>query len=260
MPHLPVADLTLYYQEHGAPDGPPLVLLHGFNGTCDMWDAQLDAFGAHYRLLAPDLRGHGRTDNPAGLQAMNHRRFARDIVAFCRALGIARAAFCGESTGAMLLLTLGLEVPDLAAALVLAGGTYYYGEELRAWWATQTPDTLIADTRDPEKARAQHTALGPDHWRIVTSAFIACGTHAHAEDFPEPEELRGLGAPTLIIHGDRDWFFPVAVPTELYGLLPDAELCILPRTGHVPPAERPEWFNAIVLDFLARRYDVERGP
>ena len=132
MPQLAIADLTMHYEEHGQPDGPPLVLLHAFTQTGAMWQPQLDAFGARYRLLAPDLRGHGRTDNPAGLSAMNHRRFARDIVAFCRALGIARAAFCGESTVAMLLLSLGLEAPDLAAALVLAGGTYYYGEELRA--------------------------------------------------------------------------------------------------------------------------------
>ena len=88
---------------------------------------------------------------------------------------------------------------------------------------------------------------------MVGEAFIALGTHAHGEDFPEAEELRGIAAPTLIVHGDRDWFFPVAVPTELYRLLPDAELCLLPNTGHVPPVERTEWFNAIVSDFLGRR-------
>ena len=65
--------------------------------------------------------------------------------------------------------------------------------------------------------------------------------------------MRGIAAPTLIVHGDRDWFFPVAVPAELYRRLPDAELCILPNTGHAPPVERPEWFNAITLDFLGRR-------
>ena len=182
MPYVAVDDLTLYYEEHGRPDGLPLVLLHGFNGTGAAWSTQLAAF-ARYRLLAPDLRGHGRTDNPGGLAAMNHRQFARDGIAFCRALGIPRAAFCGESTGAMLLLTLGLAAPDLATALVLSGGTYYYGEELRAWWRAQTPETLVGDR---EGARARHTALGPDHWRTLAAAFIALGAHAHAEDFPEP--------------------------------------------------------------------------
>ena len=259
MPHAAVADLTMHYEEHGRPDGPPLILLHAFTATGALWARQLDAFGARYRLLVPDWRGHGRTANPGGLAAMNHRQFARDVIAFCHALGIERATFCGESSGAMLLLTLGLEAPDLAAALVLAGCAHYYSPELRAWFATQTPDTLMTVWSDAEGLRAQHATLGPDGWRGVMTAWLALGGQAHAEDFPEAEELRALATPTLIVHGDRDRHFPVAVPTALYGLLPDAELCILPQTGHLPPVERPDWFNAIVLDFLDRRLD-SGGP
>ncbi|HEX5503195.1 MAG TPA: alpha/beta hydrolase [Thermomicrobiales bacterium] len=254
MAYAEVGGLRMYYEEHGRADGPPLVLLHGFFGTGAVWERQIGAFGDRYRLLVPDLRGHGRTDNPGGLAAMNHRQFARDVVGLCRARGIERAAFCGHSTGAMLLLTLGLEAPALAGALVLAGGTYFYGPDLRAWWAGQTPESLVPD---PTEARATHTALGPEHWRTVAEAFIVLGRHAHTDDFPEESALPGLAAPALIVHGDRDHFFPVQVPTDLYGYLPDAELCILPRTDHGPPAERPEWFNAIVRDFLARRYDGE---
>jgi pimeloyl-ACP methyl ester carboxylesterase len=101
--------------------------------------------------------------------------------------------------------------------------------------------------------QAWHTALGPDHWWIVVASWLALGDHAHSADLPEREDLRRIRAPTLIIHGDRDRFFPVAVPVDLFGLLPNAELCLLPATGHGVQRERPEWFNAIVLDFLARR-------
>ncbi len=250
MPYVTVNDLRMYYDEDGSAAAPSLVLLHGFQQSGDMWQHQTPVFARHHRLLIPDLRGHGRTDNPGGLPAMNHRQFARDIVAFCAALGITRAAFCGESTGAMLLLTLGLDAPSLPRALILAGGTYEYDAQIRAWWRTQTPDSLV---RDQAAAQARHIALGPDHWRRVSEAFIALGTHAHSEDFPAAAELAGIHAPTLIVHGDRDFFFPIRIPTEMYHLLPDAELCILPKTGHAPPLERPEWFNTIVLDFLDRR-------
>ena len=108
MPIVTAGGLHLYYQEDGVPEGPALVLLHGFSGTGDMWAAQREAFGARYRLVIPDLRGHGRTDNPDGLAAMNHRQFSRDITGLCQALEIEQAIFCGLSTGAMLLLTLGL--------------------------------------------------------------------------------------------------------------------------------------------------------
>ncbi len=251
--------MQMYYEEHGTPGAPPLLLLHGFMRSGADCDNQVAAFGPSYRLLVPDLRGHGRTDNPGGPVAMNHRQFARDIIALCSVLGVARAAFCGGSTGAMLLLTLALEAPDLAAACILAGGTYYYGDELRSWWRDQTPDTVVTSQDAVRSMQAVHTALGPDHWRIVTEAWIGLGAHPHGVDFPEPEELRAIRAPVLIAHGDRDPLFPVEVPIGLYRLLPNAELCLLPNTGHAPSAERAEWFNAIALDFLARSYTQSAG-
>jgi pimeloyl-ACP methyl ester carboxylesterase len=138
-------------------------------------------------------------------------------------------------------------------AVILAGCTYYFGEELRSWWGTQTPESVAGEAGGMGELQTKHTALGPEHWRTVLEAFIAHGTHAHAADFPEPQELRAMQAPVLIVHGDRDSFFPLEVPTTLYGLLPNAELCVLPNTGHAPPWERPAWFNTIVLDFLSRR-------
>lgn len=250
MPCITVNDLSMYYEQHGPPDAEQLVLLHGFTVNGDYWSRQIPAFSERYRLLVPDLRGHGRTNNPGGLATMNHRQFARDIIALCHALDIEKPIFCGESTGAMLLLSLAHEAPMLPRALVLSGGTYFYGPELRDWWSRQTPETILGES-DPR--RRDHTALGPDHWRLVAEAFIAIGTHAHSDDFPESEELSAITAPILIVHGDRDSMFPLAVPTALYGLLPDAELCILPNTGHHPPREQSDVFNTIVLDFLSRR-------
>lgn len=250
MPYTYVDDLTMYYEEHGTEDAPALVLLHGFNNTgSSAWQHQIPMFGQHYRLLVPDWRGHGRTDNPTGAAAMNHRQFARDAAGFCRALGVERALFCGSSSGAMQLLSLALAAPELVQALVLSACSHYYSDRLRAWWSEQTPETVVG----PERRQAmqqRHTAMGPEHWRTVVGAWIALGKHAHTDDFPEKEELRRIHAPTLIIHGDRDRFFPVDVPVELYSLVPNAELCLLPRTGHGVPGERPDWFNTIVLDFL----------
>ena len=245
--------MRVYYAEHGTPDGPPLVLLHGFTGTGDFWSKQLTAFGAHYRLLVPDLRLHGRTDNPGGLAAMNARQFAHDIIAFCRTLGIERAAFCGESFGAILLLSLALETPELAAACILTGGTHYFDDGIRTYLQQETPDNIAEGWRAIMQ-QGPHSAQGPDHSRSVIEAHAALRFHAHAEDFPEAEELRGIGAPVLIVHGDRDSAHPVEDTLTLYRLLSDGELCVLPHTDHFPPEERPDWFNAIALDFLACRY------
>jgi pimeloyl-ACP methyl ester carboxylesterase len=252
MAYVMIDDMQMYYTEQGRPDGPPLLLLHGFTGTGDFWANQLPALGNHYHLVIPDLRNHGRTDNPEGSRAMNHRQFARDIIALCRALQIERAAFCGESTGAMLLLSLALYAPTLPAAIILAGGTHYFGEECIAIQRQVSPETIDEEWRS--YVQSAHTALGPDHWRSVITAFHNLHAHAREEDFPESDELRGIMAPVLIIHGDRDPFFPVEMPSELYRLLPNAEFCVLPNTGHLPSEARPSWFKDIALDFLARYY------
>ena len=257
MAYVRVNDVTMYYEQHGVPRGPTMVLLHGFNATgARVWQRQIPRFAERYRVLVPDWRGHGRTDNPGGPAAMNHRQFARDAAAFCRELDVQRAIFWGSSSGAMQLLSLALDEPHLAHALVLCACSHYYPDALRAMWRTLTPEAWV-----PEERRAQlrelHTALGPDHWRQVVGAWIALGAHAHTDDFPEKEALRGITAPTLIVHGDRDQFFPVEMPVELYRLLPDAELCILPRTGHGVVGQHPELVGTLVESFLAGRVEAD---
>lgn len=254
-----VGEMRMFYDDLGDAQAPPVVMLHGFTGTgADQWPAQVDAFSRGYRLIIPDLRGHGRTDNPAGRPAMNLRRLAQDIAELCRLLGVARAAFCGESIGGMLLLTLALAHPDLVAAAVLSAVSDHHPEGVRAWQATQSVDSLAATWFGQpgalEAFAARHTALGRDHWRTVLADFLALSAHAHADDFPEADELAAITSPVLLVHGDRDWLFPVEIPVRLYRALPRGELCVLPATDHLPPVERPALFNEIALAFLARHY------
>ena len=255
MPQTAVADLTMHYEEHGRPDGPPLVLLHAFTDTGAMWRAQLDAFGARYRLLvarparpwAHRQPRRPRRDEPPPIRPRH--------IAFCHALGIERAAFCGESSGAMLLLTLGLEAPDLAAALVLAGRRLLLRRRAARLVGNADAGHAHGGDSDPEAMRSTRGARPRRAGAAWWQAFIALGSHAHADDFPEQEELRGIAAPTLIVHGDRDPPLPHRRPDR--ALRPPARRRTLhpAATGHFPPVERPDWFNAIVLDFLERRLD-----
>ena len=253
MAYVTLDGMRMYYEEHGTPAGPPLVLLHGFTGTGEFWSNQLAALGTHYRLLVPDLRMHGRTENSAGSEAINARQFARDVIDFCHTLEVDRAAFCGASFGAILLLSLSLEAPELAAACILTGGTYYFDDGIRSYLQQETPDN-IDEGRRAFLQQAPHSAQGSDHWRSVIEAHAALGFHAHVEDFPEAERLRDIAVPMLVVHGDRDSAHPVKDALTLYELLANGELCVLPHTDHFTPMERPDWFNAVTLDFLDRRY------
>jgi pimeloyl-ACP methyl ester carboxylesterase len=102
--------LTIYYEVCG--EGEPLLLIHGGTATCSSWASHLPAFTQHFRVFAPDSRGHGRTDNPAGELA--YRPMADDVAALIEALGLQRPLVLGYSDGGQIALELGMRYPELA--------------------------------------------------------------------------------------------------------------------------------------------------
>ena len=260
-----VGDLHMYYETAGSADLPPMVLLHGFGQCTASWRNQVGPLSEHFRVVVPDLREHGRTNNPRGGSAFNLRQFASDVANLCDCLGIRNAAFCGMSAGSILQLTLALERPDLVGAAIWSSGTYFWPDDLRRATSALTVDGLAqaffgspGPDGKPSAAFVEfssaHASQGDDHWRTLASDFIAVWSHPHEADFPREEELIAIEAPILLVHGDRDDTIPVERAQRFRHLLKDAELCITPNTGHNPAEERPSIFNAAVLDFLQRRY------
>src|SRR3954465_12078207 len=85
--------LTIHYEEYGS--GKPLILLHGGTQTSKLWTPLIPSFAQHFRVITPDSRGHGRTDNPA--EEMSYQVMADDMVAFATALEIAHPFVLGFS-------------------------------------------------------------------------------------------------------------------------------------------------------------------
>jgi pimeloyl-ACP methyl ester carboxylesterase len=238
----------MHYEEHGRPDGEPLLLLHGFTGTGQAWRRPfLNRLGAQYRLIVPDMRGHGRTTNPQG--KIVHAELARDTGALVAALGIGRAHFCGHSSGAMHLLFLALEQPQLVHSLTLAAATYTFDEyvkarvrEARASAPPQWIEELEARHSETHGAGYAYTLL--DHW--------VDAVHRPGELPFAPADLGQIACPTSIVHGDRDQFFPVHVPVAMYEAIPDAQLCILPNCHHAVLGETLALFASVLFPFLER--------
>src|SRR5918999_6238682 len=116
--------IRVYYEAHG--EGEPLLLVHGGTATSRSWAAHLPAFTEHFRVFAPDSRGHGRTDNPAG--ELDYRVMADDLAALIAALGLRKPLVLGYSDGGQIALELGLRYPGLAGALVLGGTQFRFSE------------------------------------------------------------------------------------------------------------------------------------
>ena len=105
--------LKMYYEERGS--GPPLILLHGGTATSSMWEPQIPFFIQHFRVITPDSRGHGKTNNPTG--EFSYRLMADDVVGFIQGLGLTKPLICGYSDGGQIVLEIGMRYPGLAGGV-----------------------------------------------------------------------------------------------------------------------------------------------
>lgn len=238
----------IYYEIHGQGDRH-LVLLHGFFGSGAIWRPWLHLLTERHRVILPDLRGHGRSNNPAG--AFTHRQAARDILALCDGLGVRRFCGIGASTGGMTLLHAAIQAPDRLKAMVLIYATTHFPESARRIMARHAPENLTE--AEIAKRRTLHHR-GDDQVRALWQQFYAFRLDHKDMAFTE-KDLGRIRARTLVVHGDRDAFFPVEIPVALYRGIPWSYLWILPNWGHGPLEQHAEEILTRGQRFLCGAWD-----
>lgn len=240
---LSINDMQLYYEVVG--EGPPLLLLHYFGGCAQHWEPYVEQLAQHYRLIIPDLRGHGHSTNPTG--EFTHRQAALDIFFLLDELEIERVQAMGMSSGGMTLLHMATQQPERIATMVLIGATSYFPEQARAIMQQAVPDSM--STAELEDWGACSTR-GDEQTRELIRQFYQMKDSYDDMNFTPPY-LSTITARTLIVHGDRDEFFPVSIPAEMYAAIPEAYLWIIPNGEHIPIfGEHAEAFIHKALAFL----------
>lgn len=241
-----VNDIQMYYEIHG--EGEPLVLLHGFTGSSQVWKPFFDDFLKYYRLIIPDLRGHGKSTNPS--EIFTHRQSAFDVFALLEKLGIKKFKAIGSSTGGMTLIHMATNQPARIEAMVLIGATHYFPEQCRA---------LMRNINAQESSERAYMKVlhrrGDEQIRLLIKQFIDFKDSYDDMNFTPPY-LSTITASTLIIHGDRDPFFPVSIPSEIYNSIPKSYLWIVPNGGHTMDfGEYAPGFTKVILDFLRGEWE-----
>jgi len=235
---------SLYYEVHG--DGPPVVLLHQFGSSVEVWRSFIPAFAERFRVIAIDARGHGRSTNPSG--QFSHKQAALDLLGVLDELQVDRFKAVGTSLGAFTLLHAATRQPDRVEAMVLVGGAPYFPEEARARF--RSPDCGELTPEVWATKRKLHFR-GDEQIREIERHFCAIGDVYDDVTFTPPH-LATIKARTLIIHGDRDWGFPARLAVEMHEAIPNSSLWIVPNGGHMPifdAAKHAEYEEAI-LHFL----------
>jgi pimeloyl-ACP methyl ester carboxylesterase len=241
MTYAPVNGLQLYYESRGS--GRPLVLLHGGLLTIDLsFGPLLEPLAESHQVIAVELQGHGHTadiERPMTIEAL-----ASDVVGLLDHLQIAEADVLGFSLGGLVACEVALSEPSRVGKLVLASADPHRppGRE-----SVPLDDDRLPTPADFQAMRDAYEAVAPDPSHF--DAF-AVRTSSMVHEFPGwTDELRSLDHPTLLVFGDRD-FSPLPDVVEMFELLPDAQLAVLPDTTHIDVTRRPGPLLAVLTPFL----------
>ena len=262
--------IDIHYREAGPTDSPGLVLLHGaLVSTNSLWDETPLSYGSHmtalserFHVIAPDLRGFGRTRHRGDSQ-VSMSLLADDVAALVEALSLDRPAVGGFSMGGMVATIMTIRHPGIARALVNDAGCDIFDPESKSFVQLRQifggnddadeadPDSVeAAFGADPDMSgflsliKADHdSAGGPGYWQTMLKHFFEAAQHWPGYGF---DDFAKIDVPTLILVGDRDELSPVEDCIRAYRHLPRGRLCVLPDTEHVITAGKV----AAILDFL----------
>jgi pimeloyl-ACP methyl ester carboxylesterase len=258
----------LYYEALGK--GHPLVLIHGGYMDRRMWDDQFYAFAEHYRVIRYDVRGFGKSELPPVPYADR-----QDLYDLLNYLGVEKTYLLGLSLGGIIAIDFTLEHPDMVDALILVGSPVpgfpvellYTEEQLeqqRSRWAAfakaiqerNRPAMVDALMKDPTLVPSTNYPAARQRVRDNLSeysfAWVLDPAPRQELDPPAYERLTEIHVPTLIVMGAQDDPRLFKDADKLERDIVGARRVTIAEAHHMPNMEKPEEFNAIILDFLGR--------
>ncbi len=254
--------MLLAYDDDGP--GPVVVLLHGFPLDRSMWSHQRSSVGRIYRLIAPDLRGHGQTAAPDGIYPVD--AMADDVIELLDALQLTSPLVLGgHSMGGYLALSIAARHPERLKALMLIN-TKAGADSTEA---AQARETLAAEVEAADDAGPVVAAMIPKLFAPGTDATnpglvarvrsrmartparaLAGALRGMAIRPDRTAELATIAVPTLVLAGAGDQLIPVAESERMARSIPAARLATIPDAGHLSPLENPGGVDGAVLGFL----------
>jgi pimeloyl-ACP methyl ester carboxylesterase len=245
--YLRVDDAKIYYETYGS-GGTPLVLLHGgLYGYIDEFDALIAELSKHRRVIAIASRGHGKSE--IGTKPFSYVLFANDALAVIHHETSGKVDVLGFSDGAVTSYTLAAAHPEVVRRLVAIGGPRKPAD----WPLPAQAELKNSKPGDVERDSPQFVAERkrlmpePTRWEEFVARLIAMwSTPVYLTD----AQIQSLQMPTLIIVGDHDHYNQIPKSVELYLLLPNGELAIIPGCGHVVLACKGPFTITAVEAFL----------
>jgi pimeloyl-ACP methyl ester carboxylesterase len=257
MPKQKIGDINLYYEIHG--DGEPILFIHGLGSSSRDWELQVPIFSESHLVVLYDVRGHGKSDKPAGPYSM--MLFAQDTIALIKALDIAPVHVVGISMGGMIGLQLGVSAPELVKSLVVVNsGPEMVVRTMKDWFQVMQRQLLMRVFGLRKTAEVLSERMFPkeeheDIRKMFVARWIENDPRAYREAFQAivgwtvVDQLQTIQCPVLVVAADED-YTPVESKAAYVKLLPQGELVVIEDSRHATPVEKPEEFNRVIMRFL----------
>jgi 3-oxoadipate enol-lactonase len=260
MERLRSADADIFYEIRG--NGPPVVLLHPFPCDHEFWDPVAVALESRYRLILPDLRGHGDSEIGEGPAFMS--KHASDIARLLDAAGVSKAVFIGCSIGGYILFEFWRRYRERVSALALcdtrpqADTAEARSNRLKAAAAVleQGAEPFL-ETMIPKLMGRTTLSTRPDlvagaraMMSKISAENISLVQRGMAERPDSVADLKTINVPTLIAIGEEDVLSTVADGELMRQNIAGSRLIVIPKAGHYAPWEQPELAGKVLRQFL----------
>ncbi len=259
-----INDVPINYVDSGLSTGTPVVFLHGFPFSHEMWKPQLDALGSSYRTIASDIRGHG--ESYVGDGQFTIEGHVDDLIGLLDHLKVQRCVVVGLSMGGYIALRALERNPErfMAAALCdtrseadgneakikRAAGIAAVKKNGSAQFADSFVKAVFAPetfTQNPAATESIHRTI-----RLTQPLSIAGTLLALAARTDTTSSLSTIKIPVLIMVGEKDAVTPPAASQAMHEKIAGSELHIIPNAGHMSNMENPAAFNGYLMAFLKR--------
>ena len=262
MPSIEVNQTALHYEFVG--QGKPLLFIHGLGSSIRDWENQIPYFAERYRVVALDLRGHGRSDKPPG--PYSSQLFADDIAALIRSLGMGPANVVGLSLGGFIACQLAVDHPDLVRTLIVINSvpdlprdtlrdrfrirsTLLLRQLIVRFFGMRALGQFLCRKLFPREDQEELRQTFVDRWaQNDKRAYLS--SLATVPTWNLEHRLNEISCPTCLISGEHD-FFPLSLKEAYAKKMPNARLVVIPNSGHFTPMDEPERFNQAVNSFLS---------
>ena len=254
------ADAEIVYRVHG--DGSPVILLHPFPVHHEFWLPVAGAVGTRYRMILPDLRGHGDSEVGAGPATM--AKHAADIAAVMDDAQVGRAPLVGVSIGGYALFEFWRKFRGRVAALVLCNtkaqadapearaGRLQAAKDVLERGAEPFFESMIAKVlgRSTRESRPDLADGALRMMRKMSPQSVARVQEGMAARPDSVDTLKTIGVPSLLITGEEDIMTGVNEAELMHRHISGSRMCVLPKAGHYSAWEQPEAFSRLLRQFL----------